>query len=607
MYEQSSNTYTRKDYFMEPKIIKDVSLNQNDTKALIKLWKLLVPDHEYFIAPCAKIDTFTDAYTIDLSLMVNEALPAFTKTIGEKRLHALLRHCGYGVKFARPLQQKTLESELACLRTIENAQHYLYGFKHLINNLATHLDDAPEDMDPLTRAKYVRAYFIFFAAGEFFTEELSFNNGVLGVNYSVCEQISKKNLYPEELFLLYNKMGKTAKIRLSGIEMELQLLDPKLKKKVLEMAELSTNPSQPTYGTAYKFKDFRAVKSLIHQEHCICPLSTFSVKEVFIPKGFQSFMSTLLVLLMHPLSEFETDTRQIRTFENGSIVHKEAKHLVYKDSFCGELFIGGEKEKERYFNLFKYMADKDINLKGMAYNLETGEPIPDHEFEWLVYYALTLFAIERKYITHEMSMPDQLAILDKLTEFYSYDDKALAMTIRVAIEAYWFSDKTSEDAQNLATIMGIDATYEEEKLGIVREKTHEEIILEFAESNNIKINNMDQTLDMINGFWIPNFGDAIAKFAKTKDENVFKKSIGFDAEYASAYFNLVDVDIKKIQEKLLDLKRYRAKAKEMQANGLLIGLYCYLLEGNIPCGPKNRTPERTKALRPENLKAFIAA
>ena len=139
------------------------------------------------------------------------------------------------------------------------------------------------------------------------------------------------------------------------------------------------------------------------------------------------------------------------------------------------------------------------------------------------------------------------------------------------------------------------------------EKTPEEIILEFAESNGIEINNMDQTLEMIKGFWIPNYSESITEFGKNKNENVFKKAIGFDPEYASAYFNLVDVDIKKIQEKLLDLKRYRAKAKEMQSNGLLIGLYCYLLEGNIPCGPKNRAPERTKALRPENLKAFIAA
>ena len=592
---------------MEPKILKDVSLNQTDTKALIKLWKLLVPEHEYFISPCEKIMGFSDVCSIDLPLMKNEAIPAFTKTIGEKRLHALLRHCGYGVKFPRPLQQKTLESELACLRTIENAQFYLHGFKHLINSMATHLEDAPEDMDAITRAKHVRSYFIFFAAGEFFTEELAYKNGVLGVNYTICDQLNKRAVHPEEMFLLYSMMGKTAKVRYGAIQHELSLIEPKLKKKLLEMSELSTSTSPNTYGTTYKFKDYRALKSQIHQEHCISSLSMFAVKEVFLPCGFQQFMSTLLVLLLHPLSEFETATRKIRTFENGTLVHRDAQHLVYKDSFCGELHICGEKEKKRYFDLFKYMADKDMSLKGLAYNLETGDPIPDHEFEWQVYYALALFGIQRKYITPEMSMPDTLTVIDKLTEFYSYDDKAQAMTIRMAIQAYWFSERTTEDANTLATMMGIDATFEEEKLGIVREKTPEEIVLKFAEDNSISINNMEQTLDMINGFWIPNFGEAITAFGKTNDETVFKKKIGFDSEYASAYFNLADVNIKKIQEKLLDLKRYRAKAKEMQANGLLIGLYCYLLEGNIPCGPKNRAPERTKALRPENLKAFIAA
>ncbi len=592
---------------MELTIIKDPTLGNSDTKALIKFWKLLVPDYEEFILPSTQMPGFSHIYCIDLPLLHNEALPVFTNVIGEKRLQAILRHCGYGVKFARPLNPKILENDLACLRTIENAQYYLHGFKHLISMMATHLCDAPEDMDDLTKAKYIRSFFTFFSAGEFFVEELWLNNGQLTINYTKWDNLHKHYFFPEETFLLYTLMGKTVHVRYGAIQFALEQLEPKLRKKVIELSELNHVEYPITYKSNYKFRDYRAIKTQIHADHYYTSYTTFAVKEAFMESKFQNFMIAMLMMLLHPLSEFDEKAHFVRTFENGLLASRNVKHYELTDEILGTFQISGERERDCYFELFKYMADENLIFKGMAYNIETGEQIPEHEFEWQTYYALTLFAIQRGYINAEMPLKQCFETIDTLTEFYSYDDDALRQSIRSMIAVYWFSEKSDEDAANLANVMGIDAAFEKEYFGIEHKLSPEETILKFATNNSIKIENPQQTAEMIQGFWIPYFSDAIAEYSENDDETAFKKAIGFDSDFSSAYFNLKDIDISKVQEKLLSLKRSRASEKQMQSNGLLIALYCYIIEGNIPCGAKNRTPERIKSLRTENLKSFIAA
>ncbi len=592
---------------MELTIIKDPTLGNGDTKALIKFWKLLVPDYEEFILPSTQMPGFSHIYCIDLPLLHNEALPVFANVIGEKRLQAILRHCGYGVKFARPLNPKILENDLACLRTIENAQYYLHGFKHLISMMATHLCDAPEDMDELTKAKYIRSFFLFFSAGEFFVEELWLNNGQLTVNYTKWDNLHKHYLFPEETFLLYTLMGKTVHVRYGAIQFALNQLDSKLRKKVIELSELNPVEYPVTSKVNYKFRDYRATKTLIHAEHYYTSYTTFAIKEAFLESKFQNFMIAMLMMMLHPLSEFSERAHFVRTFENGQLVSRNVKHYEFTDEILGTFQISGEKERECYFDLFKYMADENMIFKGMAYNIETGEQIPEHEFEWQVYYALTLFAIQRGYINADMPLKQCFENIDTLAEFYSYDDDAQRSMIRQMIALYWFSEKSNDDAEHLANAMGIDKTFERERLGFIREQTPEEVVMKFAKENGVEIIDKEQTIEMIHGFWIPYFGEAIANYTENDDINAFKKAIGYDPAFAGAYFNLKEINVPKVQEKLLDLKRSRASEKQMQSNGLLIALYCYIIEGNIPCGAKNRTPERIKSLRTENLKSFIAA
>ena len=61
-----------------------------------------------------------------------------------------------------------------------------------------------------------------------------------------------------------------------------------------------------------------------------------------------------------------------------------------------------------------------------------------------------------------------------------------------------------------------------------------------------------------------------------------------------------------IENQLQELKRSLAKRGEMKRWALLISLYCYLVENQVPCGPKGKVPKRNKGLKPANLRAQIA-
>ena len=89
-------------------------------------------------------------------------------------------------------------------------------------------------------------------------------------------------------------------------------------------------------------------------------------------------------------------------------------------------------------------------------------------------------------------------------------------------------------------------------------------------------------------------------------EKIIEK-LGLDKSIAEMYFNLQKVDIPLIEEKLQELKNKRATAKEMKKQSLTINLYCYIIEGQIACGIKNKIPKGSKRLKPSILKKFLTA
>ena len=83
----------------------------------------------------------------------------------------------------------------------------------------------------------------------------------------------------------------------------------------------------------------------------------------------------------------------------------------------------------------------------------------------------------------------------------------------------------------------------------------------------------------------------------------FERKLGIE-ELTEMFFDLSKIDISSIEENLLEVKKTTAGRKKIQ-NKMIVLLYCYIIEGQIACGPKNRVPKRNKALKTSILKTLI--
>ena len=67
----------------------------------------------------------------DLEMIVTEAFPKFEETIGEKEFAKVKKHFGIGEKSAAKKPDVKINVLLEQLKTIENAQYYISGYKDL--------------------------------------------------------------------------------------------------------------------------------------------------------------------------------------------------------------------------------------------------------------------------------------------------------------------------------------------------------------------------------------------------------------------------------------------------------------------------------------------
>ena len=84
---------------------------------------------------------------------------------------------------------------------------------------------------------------------------------------------------------------------------------------------------------------------------------------------------------------------------------------------------------------------------------------------------------------------------------------------------------------------------------------------------------------------------------------------GIPEEIAEGFFNLKAFDVKKAEEKLMELKNNRHAGRSKAAyyeNSGLIRTYCYVIENSIPCGAKMKAPKRNSGLKPKILLGLIA-
>ena len=565
------------------KIVSYEKISQSDEKAIVKLYEALVPSGE--------------PNKIDIRLIVEEAFPVFEDTLGKADFGKVKKYFGIGAagkSTAKPADVMALVSKL---RTIENAQYYLVGYKELIKNTAKRLWAAPEEMTDLEKAKLLRAYMIIFSDYHFFAEDYSVityegHEPVRIVKDSIALNNSRKSFYPEELFFLYeykispyNEEG----ILYDAVANEIRKVDKKLRKEVLEFAELKLDGdrfvSENKASLNQSFSSVRKLKMKIHTEPGVYPIELFSCKQIFAEWDLGMLYYVYQTLKNTDIKSCQQMERMLKVFEGSRIVMKNFPYY----HIIEDLDISGETEKERFIYFFEYLAKENFifNVKYIG-----DDELPEtRKIEVGMFFSAIKFSNEMGYITASTDITREFEIADLLIK--KDCGKLLLMYLRGEI--------TGEE---LKTELGIDKQYESEVLQFTKPETIEEAAIRFAVENGATDGEKLQKL--VNEFLIPANESAFGKFAAGEiDDEKLKSLIGFDPEYAEMYFDLEKVDMPIIENKLLSLKRGMAKKGEMRKMSLLINLYCYIVEGQIPCGLKNKAPKRNKSLKPSNLRALV--
>ena len=581
--------------FKPGRMIVDLEgLSRSDRDAIVKLYEALVPG-----------DT---QRTINIKMMVNEAFPKFEETIGEEAFAKIKKFFGIGIKKAAKgsLREGDIQLSLGKLRTMENAQYYITGYKELIENVAKKLGDAPEGMTTLEKAKIVRMFMVIYAGYFYFIEDCSYRRTPNGIEtliaYDKVPSLNRFHFHPEELFVLYDYKLKTysdGALMYPIVAMELQDLDKRTRKEILEFAELKVNPEKEYESInqtipGQTFGSVRQLKRKVHQEPGIFPMEIFNCKDMFIKIDFDDLYAVYKALRAFPLENFPTVDREVQVYEGSRLV----KHVHKCYEIIKGMEIAGPKEGGRFVRLMEYAMTSNFNIP-VRHDKE-GQPLPIDDVK---------FYNARNYLA-AIDFANKMGYLDAFSEIEHDFEVAEILIERDPGDALTQYITREIDEVQLKEILEIDDQFEEEKFGIVHEVPKaplDEIVLAFAIDNGYLDEEAETTRQLIANVFMPYYEDLFNRYEDGEiDAATLEGKIGFEEEFAEMYFDAEKIDITALENKLQDMKRSMADKKKMKKSALAIYLYCYVVEEQIPCGPKKKAPKRNKGLKPANLKALIA-
>ena len=260
--------------------------------------------------------------------------------------------------------------------------------------------------------------------------------------------------------------------------------------------------------------------------------------------------------------------------------------------------IAGPKEGNRFVRLMEYAMTANFNIP-VRHDKE-GQPLPIDDVKFYNarnYLAAIDFANKMEYLDAFSEIEHDFEVAEILIE----RDPGDALTQYITREI---------DEVQLKEILEIDDQFEEEKFGIVHEVPKaplDEIVLAFAIDNGYLDEEAETTRQLITEVILPGNEELFDRYEDGEiDAETLEGKIGFEEEFAEMYFDAEKIDITALENKLQDMKRSMADKKKMKKSALAIYLYCYVVEEQIPCGPKKKAPKRNKGLKPANLKALIA-
>lgn len=545
-------------------VIHQEGMSRSNEKALINLYKDLVPGDITGTIDIPKIGT---------------GFLCFMQSIGEKNFLQVLKHYGYGVR--NPKKCPNIEEYLGGMRTIKNACFYLNGFEELVKKMADLVEGAPEDMDDITKAKVLRMWLNVFSGGHFFKEEFFFNEKMEFpvLNGSIFYDLNKIGMNPEQLLLLFqyaeSERGKgvitEGKIRYSGIMFQLNRLEKKTRKEVLKVAELteedgkirSVNECMPNLT----FQNVRSLKEKIFEEIPYVSNDVFVYEKFYKSIPFTDAFCILWATNVRNVTKAKTTKRTMLVVKNGKILSKNIEY--YKPVDEEENFVfSGQFEAKLYYELFEFMANEGLTLKGRGINVENGVET-EHDFSVRAYMSALKYCLERKLINSKAKLEETAMEVERLT---------MNEELEGMLQDYWFGKIPASEVAKVAEKVKIPECLKEAS----------EEVMKFVEET---------------------FNKELKDFAEGKTtEEEFKQKVGFKEEF-SGMLNIEEVDGKALEKFLAEFKKIpdrNKSVKKMREAKFFVLYYCFLVENEIKCGAKNKTLKKNKAFKPEILKKIVA-
>lgn len=603
-------------------IINAENYSLAEQQGIIKLYEALVPGD--------------DKRQIDIKMIMTEAFPKFEETIGEKDFEKVQKYFGIKEGKTNSIKEFEIRSLIAKLRTVENAQYYIVGYKQLVKNMAAKLLNAPQDMSELEKVKIIRMFFIVLANNEIYLEDYAYKSigGKQKIVFDEKKALSNNKLIfgPEEMMELWSMKVMFSEgyyydmmiIDFKRMYREYQATNNKYKNEIAELLEFSelqydgekfTSVNKCMTGAT--FGKIRQLKQRIYKVHGMYPMEFFCTKKIILNDIDLTYLYIIYKTLISN-NEWKTEERikvqTYRTMSGSRFIDQKQKYYEVFENFI----IADEDEAERWIALFEYVARYELKLS-TKYDGEEGKLSEPETYNVGAFVGALNYAMDIGYINMYTRVIWDFMIAKNLLALEGGEEiflkfKRHEVKFRDIRNLLGITEEFEENVLHIGLLKESELTEEVENEEVLEEPTKidsendnlVEVVIKFALENDWIESESDIDTALIENVFIPGNEELIKMFSAGEIKGKeFEKKIGFETEYAESYFNLSKIDIKLIEAKLQEIKKSTDKRK-VRNSKLLVALYCYIIKSGIACGPKNKVPKRNKGLKPEILEKLIA-
>lgn len=358
---------------------------------------------------------------------------------------------------------------------------------------------------------------------------------------------------------------------------------------VLQFAELRYDAEEDIFTSVNRcmpgvsFGEIRKLKDRIHQVRGARSLEDFcNIKSVREKTDMVYLYVIYKTLAVYPWKE--KSNKMVVSYSTMFGDKRQSYYEVYKN-----FRIADEAEAERWMVLFEYLAKYEEMIKTQIDS--QGKRLSQPKFYNVgIFSAVLNYTMEMGYTSASTKVDYDFEIVDKILAFEGAEEIFLK----------YKREEIEPDEVRLA--LGMDEKFERDVLKIV---SPVQSIIEFALRNGYAQSKADIDISLIENVIFPGNGEIIKKFAEGEiKDSKLRREIGFEVEFAEAYFDTSKLNIKKVEARLQEIKRKRSK-EMVRESKLLIKLYSYVVKNGIGCGSNMKPVPRNKHLKPEMLEQLI--